>query len=110
MGTKTKNKPYCELGKLLDALARERDVRGPYNIAYHLEEIVGYEVSGQGMSKYMYGESLPKRQFIEAFAEAFELTPQERVELAWAYAYGSRVDLADGLTLVRESHVVPQDL
>jgi hypothetical protein len=27
-----RNKPYCELGKLLDALARSRDVRGSYNI------------------------------------------------------------------------------
>jgi hypothetical protein len=102
MGTSGKNRPYCELGKVLDALARERDVRGPYNIAYHLEEGVGYAVSGQGMSKYMYGESLPKPKFVEAFAEAFELTAQERVELAWAYAYGSRLDLpADGRTLRR---------
>jgi hypothetical protein len=100
MGTNGKNKSYGELGKLLDALARERDVRGPYNIAHHLEEVVGYSVSGQGISKYMYGESLPKAKFVEAFAEAFELTAQERVELAWAYAYGSRLDLlADGLEL-----------
>ena len=27
-----RNKPYCELGKLLDTLARSRDVRGSYNI------------------------------------------------------------------------------
>ncbi len=110
MSTNGKHKPYSELGKLFDAMARERDVRGPYNIARYLEEVVGYSVSGQGMSKHMYGESLPKPKFVEAFAEAFELTAQERVELAWAYAYGSRLDLADGLTLVRESHVIPQDL
>lgn len=33
MGTNAKNRPYCELGKMLDTLARERNVRGPYNIA-----------------------------------------------------------------------------
>ena len=32
---------------------------------------------------------MPKRQFIEAFAEACVLIPQERVQLAWVYAYGS---------------------
>lgn len=36
MGTNGKNKPYCQLGKELDALARSRDVRGPYNIAHYL--------------------------------------------------------------------------
>jgi hypothetical protein len=89
-----KNRPYCELGKLIDALARERDVRGPYNIADHLQNEAGYEVTGQGMSKYMYGKSLPKPKFLEAFAEAFKLPFQERMELAWVYAYGSRLDPA----------------
>ena len=110
MGTNGKSKPYCELGKLLDAMARERDVRGPYNIAHHLEEVASYQVSGQGMSKYMYGETLPKPKFIETFAEAFELTAQERMELAWAYAYGSRLDLLQGRTRVRDSLGILQDL
>ncbi len=51
MGTNGVNKSYCELGKLLDALERERNVRGPYNTAHHLEEAVGYAVSGQVMSR-----------------------------------------------------------
>ena len=110
MGTNGKSKPYSELGKLLDAMARERDVRGPYNIAHHLEEVLGYRVSGQGMSKYMYGETLPKPKFIEMFAEAFELTAQERVELAWAYAYGSRLNLLQGRTQVRDSLGILEDL
>ncbi len=83
-----KNRPYSELGKLLDALARNRDVRGPYNIAYYLEDVAGYKVSGQAVSKYLYGEFLPKHAFIQAFADAFELSLQERTELAWAYTYG----------------------
>ena len=85
-----KDKPYSELGKMLDDLARERDVRGPYNIARHLQSLTGYEASGQAISQYMYGRSFPKREFIEAFAEAFELTPRERGRLAWVYAYDSR--------------------
>ncbi len=83
-----KNKPYSELGKLLDALARSRDVRGPYNIALHLNSVTGQNVSGQAVSKYLYGKYVPKQAFIRAFADAFELTPQERSELAWVYVYG----------------------
>ena len=76
MRTNGKGRPYCELGKVLDALARERDVRGSYNIAHQVQDVTGYRVSGQAVCKYLYGESLPKRQFIEAFAEAFVLTPR----------------------------------
>ena len=84
------NKPYCELGKLLDVLARSRNVRGSYNIAEYLNDRTNYEVSGQSVSKYLFGINQPKRAFIVAFADAFELTEQERAELAWTYAYGSQ--------------------
>ncbi len=87
---RVQNRPYCELGKLLDALARERYVRGPYQIARRLEEAAGYPTSGQSVSKYMYGEQSPKQEFIDAFSQVFGLDPQERCELAWTYAYGSR--------------------
>ncbi len=86
----SKDKPYSELGKMLDDLARERDVRGPYNTAYYIQNVTGYKVSGQVLSKYLYGEYVPKPGFVRAFAEAFELTPQERGKLAWVYAYDSR--------------------
>ena len=45
-------------------------------------------MSGQAVSKCLYGNSRPKRGFIAAFADTFELTLQERIELAWLYAYG----------------------
>ena len=86
----SRDKPYSELGKMLDDLARQRDVRGPYNIAHYLQDVTGYEVSGQVLSKYLYGENVPKPEFVRAFAEAFELSPQERGKLAWVYTYGSR--------------------
>jgi hypothetical protein len=95
MGTNGKNKPYSELGKVLDVLARERDVRGPYNIAQHLEDVIGYEVSGQAVSKYLYGVYIPNRGFIKAFVEVLELSHRERMELAWVYTYGSRLDVAN---------------
>ena len=85
-----KHKPYSELGRLLDTLARRRDVRGPYGIARHLHGAAGYEVSGQSISKYLYGGCFPKRGFMKAFADAFSLTPREQSELAWYYTYGFR--------------------
>jgi len=88
VGTKHKPKPYGELGKLLDTLARSRDVRGPYNIAVYLSDATNHEVSGQSVSKYLFGTNEPKQAFIVAFADAFELTEQERLELAWTYAFG----------------------
>ncbi len=89
-GLNLKTKPYCELGKLLDALARERDIRGPYEMSRSLQRVTGYEITGQALSKYLYGKSSPRPAFVKAFAEAFKLTSQERAVLAWTYAYGSR--------------------
>ena len=97
MGTNSKNKPYSKLGKLLDSLARSRDVRGPFNIARYIESATGHKVSGQAVSKYLYGEYFPKHMFIEAFSDAFELTQHERSELAWIYTYGSRREEDYGL-------------
>ncbi len=88
MGTNGKNKPYCQLGKELDALARSRDVRGPYNIAHYLRDVAGYEVSGQVVSKHLYGKYSPKHAFIAAFTDAFSLAPEVRRKLAWVYTYG----------------------
>ncbi len=83
------HKQYSKLGDMLDDLACERNVRGPYNIAKHVKNVTGYEVSGQVLSKYMYGEYVPKREFVKAFTEAFDLTARERSELAWVYTYDS---------------------
>ena len=94
-----KDKSYSELGRILDDLSRDRNVRGPYNIAHQVQSLTGYEASGQVVSQYLYGRSSPKRVFIAAFAEAFELTPQERGKLAWVYAYDSRPE-HEGLALV----------
>ncbi len=88
-------RPYSELGRLLDGFARNRDVRGPYNIAYYIKSVTDYKVSGQAVSKYLYGKYVPKQAFIKAFAEAFELTLQERSELAWVYTYGFRPNAND---------------
>ena len=89
-GLNLKTKPYSELGKLLDALARERDIRGPYEMSRSLQRVTGYEITGQALSKYLYGKSSPRPAFVKAFAEAFKLASQESAVLAWTYAYGSR--------------------
>ena len=62
-------------------------MRGPYGIAEFLS-VDGYKVSGQAVSKYLYGDSWPRPGFIKRFADAFDLTHEERDELAWVYTYG----------------------
>jgi hypothetical protein len=83
------DKPYSELGKVLDAMARKRDVRGPYAIAKRVSEVSGYSVSGQAVSRYFNDGIVPRADFMSAFARAFDLTEEERDELAWIYTYGS---------------------
>jgi hypothetical protein len=82
-------KPYTELGKVLDAMARERDVRGPYAIAKRVEEVSGHRVTGQAISRYFHDGVRPIPAFMNAFATAFDLTEEECDELAWIYTYRS---------------------
>ena len=82
------DKPYGELGKLMDSMARTHDVRGPYNIARRVTAATGYKVTGQAVSRYFYGDSWPRPAFVSAFAEAIGLTREERDALAWLYTYG----------------------
>ncbi len=89
MVTTQTNKPYTELGKVLDAMARKRDVSGPYAIAKRVEELSDYSVSGQAISRYFNDGVQPKSAFMNAFATAFDLTEEECDELAWIYTYRS---------------------
>jgi hypothetical protein len=82
------DKPYGELGKVLDALARERDVRGPYAIARRVQEVSGHGVTGQAVSRYFHDGVWPKPAFLRAFAATFDLSEEERDKLAWVYTYG----------------------
>ena len=83
---------YSELGKMLDSMARKRNVRGPYVVAKHVTDATGYRVSGQGVSRLFYGENYPRPSFIAAFAEAFKLSIEERDRLAWLYTYGEELE------------------
>jgi hypothetical protein len=98
------------LGKMLDALARRRDVRGPYNIASYLKDMAGFEVSGQAVSTYLYGEYSPQREVIKAFTDAFELTSYERAGVAWLCTCGSRSDVADNRRQSSSGSFVPRVL
>jgi hypothetical protein len=63
-------------------------VRGPYAIAQRVLEVAGYEITGQAVSRYLYGEIWPKPPFIAAFADTLNLSTKERDSLAWLYSYG----------------------
>ena len=81
-------RPYRELGDLLDGLVRECRTHEPHAIAEHLQEATDYKVSPQRVASYLHGASLPEPPFFPAFAEAFSLTAEERRDLAWLYSYG----------------------
>ena len=87
MSPKT-DKPYSELGKMLDGMARDRDVRGPYAIAKRVHEVSGHAITGQAVSRYFHDGVSPKPAFLRAFAATFELSEEERDRLAWIYTYG----------------------
>lgn len=56
------DKPYGQRGKVLDTMARERDVRGPYAIAKRVQEVSGHSVTGQavpGTSTTVSGRDRP---------------------------------------------------
>lgn len=80
-------RPYTVLGEVMDELARKRNIRGPHRIANYIEARLGDAPSGVAVSKWMYGDTVPKPDKIEMFAEAFELSPRERAVLAYAYTF-----------------------
>jgi transcriptional regulator with XRE-family HTH domain len=84
-------RPYTERGLVMDELARRRNVRGPYSIAGYMHDKLGDIVpTGPAVAKWMYGDCEPKTDKIQMFAEAFELTEDEKMQLAMAHAYGGK--------------------
>ena len=80
---------YTPLGRFMFDLALEKaDAEGPYNIANYMTTALGRKVAGPSVSEYFRGTYGPPSHFMSDFAEAFELTEEERGRLAWAYAYG----------------------
>lgn len=83
----SKGRPYSELGKVLDELARERHVRGPYRVAHYVREKIGRGPGGSAWSQIFLGESGARPETIQAFTDAFELDEEERARLARVYLF-----------------------
>lgn len=79
---------YGELGKILDELARKRNIRGPYPTANYIRRKTGQGPNGSAWSQIFRGETkYPHPDNIRLFVEAFELSSQERGRLADAYLF-----------------------
>lgn len=79
---------YCRLGHLLDRLARERDVRGPATVARIVRHRTGEGPGPSGWHQVFSGETKqPSAKNLTLFAKAFDLTYEERVELALLYTF-----------------------
>ena len=81
-------RPYSAFGEVLDELARKRHVRGPYGIASHMKVRFPEAPSGVAVGKWMYGDASPTPENVRRFADAFELSKEERITLTFAFTYG----------------------
>ena len=77
---------YAPLGKVMDRMARERNVRGPYAAATYIEKQTGEEMPGATMSKNWYG-SRPSPRTLQLFVQAFGLSDREVNELTWVNSF-----------------------
>lgn len=81
-------RPYSSLGKVMDELARKRNIRGPYNVGNYVRATTGEgPTSGSAWSQIFYGESHPMPKTMQAFTRAFELGEEEVDALSRAYMF-----------------------
>lgn len=79
---------YSRLGHVLDDLARKRDVRGPARVARYVRSRMGEGPGPSAWHQIFTGETKqPAATNIELFANAFDLTYEERVRLALVYSF-----------------------
>jgi hypothetical protein len=81
-------RPYSPLGYKIDELARKRNIRGPYQIARRVVGRTGGEgPTGSAWSQILYGRTHPQPLTMLQFAKAFNLSEEERLELATPYTF-----------------------
>ncbi len=83
-------RPYTGFGKELQRLMLDRDIRSWTHLEELIYEATGRSYSHQSMTKYAAGDNVTPPEFVMAFAETLELTPEERTALAVQHAYHSR--------------------
>jgi hypothetical protein len=80
-------RPYSDLGKLIDELARSRDVRGPSAIAAHVRAQTGEGPGHSAWSQILYGDITPTVRTIQLFGQAFALDEEEVTRLSRRYVF-----------------------
>jgi hypothetical protein len=81
-------KPYSELGEVLFRLAAKQNIRGPHRVAHYIRRKTGQGPSPSAWQQIFTGETQnPKRSTIRLFVEAFELTEDEKDEVALVYLF-----------------------
>ena len=79
------------MGKVMDEISwKKQRISGPYRLANYVEEMTGGGASGPSFSAYYYGKRQPRPDTICRFAEAFNCTEEEKIELAYVSIYGER--------------------
>lgn len=79
---------YSELGEVLFRLAAKRNVRGPHRVGNYIRHMTGRGPHPSAWQQIFTGETEnPKRENIQLFVEAFQLTEEEAQEVARAYLF-----------------------
>ncbi len=78
---------YGIFGETMKRIASKRGIRGPYKVSAYIRAKTGGGPKGPSWSDYYYGKSDPTAETMERIAKAFELTVEEKKELAYVHAY-----------------------
>lgn len=81
------NRPYSKLGKVIDDIARARNLRGAKAISERVKERMGRGPGRSAWQQILYGDSWPQPTTITLFKNAMDLTYEEEVTLAREYAF-----------------------
>lgn len=80
-------RPYAELGKKMDAIARSRNVRGAKAISEYVRSKTGNGPGRSAWSQILLGDIRPTPRNMALFRRAFDLTDEEEVSVAMEYTF-----------------------
>ncbi len=89
--TEDDSKQLTKFGAEVYSLMSKRGVRSQASFAAMLRDDKGKEVPAHRLSPWFRGVNAPPQWLCRAISEALQLTQDEDIELALAFAYGSDI-------------------
>jgi hypothetical protein len=85
-------KPMTEFGGVVWALAAKRGIVSQRDLSRLIEERTGEKVSFDQISYFLYGRTVVHPSFPRQLVATLDLSEEERLELAHAFAFGQDVE------------------